>query len=66
MECAQKVKMGVIRHHAKEAGLPEETWQTFTELPPDDPSAEERQKKAKGLVERIEQSNPILKCMYSF
>jgi hypothetical protein len=45
-----------IRHHGKEAGLPEEAWQAITELPPDDPSVDERQKKAMALVEQVEQA----------
>ena len=43
-----------IRHHAKEAGLPEEAWKPFTELPPDDPSADERQKKVTVMMEVVE------------
>jgi hypothetical protein len=44
-----------IRHHATEAGLPEEAWRAFTQLPPDDPSVEERQKKAMGMAEHVEE-----------
>jgi hypothetical protein len=43
-----------IRHHATEAGLPEEAWHAFTQLPPDDPSIEERQKKAMEAIRVIE------------
>ena len=45
-----------IRHHGKAAGLPEEAWQAFSQLPPEDPATEERQKKAMALVDRIETS----------
>lgn len=45
-----------IRHHATEAGLPEEAWQGFTGLPPNDPSTEERQEKIMALVQSLEES----------
>jgi hypothetical protein len=44
-----------IRHHASEAGLTNAVWQPFTQPPPEDLAAEERSKKAIGLVERIEE-----------
>jgi hypothetical protein len=45
-----------IRHHATEAGLPDEAWQTFTQLPLEEPSVEERKKKTMAMVEQIELS----------
>ncbi len=44
-----------IGHHAKEAGLPKEAWQTFAQLPPDDPSLEERKKKGMEIVQGLEE-----------
>jgi hypothetical protein len=43
-----------VRHHAKEAGLPEESWRPFTQTPPNDESAEGRQQKAMGALQVID------------
>lgn len=44
-----------IRHYGKGTGLPEETWQQFTQFPPDDASAETRQQKAMALLQNMEE-----------
>ena len=45
-----------IGRHATDAGLPSDAWQAFTQLPAQEPSMEERQKKALAMVEQIEPS----------
>jgi hypothetical protein len=45
-----------VRHHAKEAGLPEESWRPFTQTPPSDESAEIRQQKAMAVLQGIDSS----------
>jgi hypothetical protein len=42
-----------VRHHAKEAGLPAESWGPFTQAPPNDESAEVRQQKAMEALQVI-------------
>lgn len=52
-----------ILHHAREAGLPEDVWRPFTEPPPDDPRAEERQKRTMEGIQGIEEfikASPIV------
>lgn len=44
-----------IGHHAKEAGLPQEAWQPFAQLPTDDPSLEERRKKGMEIAQGLEE-----------
>jgi hypothetical protein len=43
-----------IRHHAKQAGLPEESWRPFTQTPPNDESAEGRRQKAMAALQVID------------
>jgi hypothetical protein len=45
-----------IGHHAAAAGLPGDAWQTFTQLPPQESSIEERKKKAMIMVDQIERA----------
>jgi hypothetical protein len=43
-----------IGHHAREAGLPQEAWRPFAQLPPD-PSLEERRKKGMEVAQGLEE-----------
>ncbi len=38
-----------IHHYGEGAGLPEKTWQAFTQLPPEDPSLDARQQTSHGV-----------------